>query len=146
MLTYKAAQQEDIEPLFLLNKQLIEEYEDLDSIDYDRVLNWVHRNLEQNLSHFTRVFWAGKLAGYYCLLPSGEKTELDSLFVLPEFQGRGIGTAILKKCQQEAEGTLFLYAFRKNVRALALYERLGFQIVKEVGATRFIMEYQNQGC
>lgn len=145
MLTYKAAQQEDIEPLFLLNKQLIDEYEDLESIDYDRVLRWVHRNLEQNLSHFTRVFWDGTLAGYYCLCPKDGKTELDSFFVLPAFQGRGIGTEALRKCQREAAGPIFLYVFRKNIWAIALYERLGFQIVKEIGTTRYIMEYEPQG-
>ena len=145
MLTYEPAVQADIEPLFLLNKQLIEDYEDLASIDLPKVLNWVHRNIEENLSSFRRILWDGELAGYYCLTPCDGKTELDSLFVLPRFRGQGIGTSVLQKCQSEA-ALLFLYVFRKNTRALALYERLGFQIVKKVGKTRYIMEYKNQGC
>lgn len=146
MLTYQKAEPEDIGTLFLLNKQLIEEFEDLASIDYDKVLRWVRRNLEQNLSFFTRIYWDGKLAGYYCLLPNDGKMELDSLFVLSPFRGRGIGTAVLKKCQAETPLPIFLYVFRRNIQALSLYERLGFQTVKEVGSTRYIMEYQKQDC
>lgn len=145
MLTYEPAKQADIEPLFALNRQLIEDYEDLASIDLPEVLNWVHRNIERNLPAFCRILWNGELAGYFCLKLFDGKAELDSLFVLPKFRSLGIGTAVLQKCQQEA-APLFLYVFRRNTRALALYRRLGFKIVKEVGKTRYIMEYKNQGC
>ena len=146
ILTCESARPEDLDTLFQLNRQLIDTYEDVTAIDYNRVLTWVRKNLEKNLPHFTRIFSDGSLAGYYCLMSSGEKIELDSLFVLPEFQNRGIGTHILKKCQKETPSILFLYVFQKNTRALALYKRLGFQIVKETGTSRYIMEYQKQGC
>lgn len=145
MLTFSPALSEDIEPLFLLNKELIDSYEDTASIDYDKVLVWVRRNIEVNLASFIRVFWNGQLAGFYSLSSKDNYSELDSLFVLPEFQKLGIGTAILQKCQKDAS-PLFLYVFRKNTGAIRLYERMGFCITKEVGMTRYIMEYQNQGC
>lgn len=144
MLTYQTAGEEDAKPLFRLNKQLIDEYEDLDSIDYPKVLQWVSSNISRHISSFSRVMLDGTLVGYYCLLPCEGKMELDSLFVLPQFRGQGIGTQILKKCQAEATVPIFLYVFRRNTRAQALYERMGFQIVKQVGSTRYIMEYQNQ--
>lgn len=139
MLTYVPAQPEDVEVIFRLNKQLIDEYEDLSSIDYPKVLDWVRRNLERNLPAFTRVLQDGALAGYYSLAPVDGKMELDSMFVLPPFRNQGIGTAVLKKCLSESPVPVFLYVFRKNTRALALYQRLGFRIVKEVGQTRYIM-------
>lgn len=145
MLTFSPALPEDAEVLFQLNKQLIDAYEDTRAIDYGKVLAWVKGNIERNLSFFNRVFWDGTLAGYYSLSPSEEKSELDSLFVLPEFQNRGIGTAILQKCREDAS-PLFLYVFRKNTGAIRLYERMGFRITKEVGTTRYIMEHKNQDC
>ena len=139
-LTYAPAQPSDVALLFALNKELIDTYEDLESIDYPRVLSWVRKNLERNLSHFHRVLLNGALVGFYCLTEAEGKHELDSLFVLPPHQGNGIGTAIVRKCQKEA-APLFLYVFKRNVRAIALYRRLGFQITREVGKTRCIMEY-----
>ena len=112
----------------------------MDAIDYPRVLAWVRQNRERNLPYFVRVLADGALAGYYCLRPAGERRELDSLFVLPAFQNRGIGTEILEKCQKESPTPIFLYVFHKNTRAAALYEKLGFRIVKEIGTSRYIME------
>ena len=143
MLTYTPALPEDVEQIFLLNKALIDEYEDVDTVDYDKVLLWVHRSIEKNLPFFTRVLSDGTLAGFYCLMPSDGALELDSLFVLPEFRGSGIGTQILKKCQA-CSPALFLYVFRRNVRAVALYERLGFRVIKAAGNTRYIMKYERQ--
>ena len=145
-LRFSPAQPEDLEGLYQLNRDLITEYEDLDSIDFPLVLQWVRRNLEKNLPFFTRVLWNEQIVGYYCLTPSDGKAELDSLFVLPPFQNQGIGTQILRKCQEEVTTPLFLYVFRKNTRAVSLYQKMGFQIVQEVGISRHIMEYQKQGC
>lgn len=144
-LKYTSAIPADLELLYTLNRQLIDTYEDLDSIDYPKVLAWVRHNLDKSLPSFVRVLADGTLAGFYCLRPVGERMELDSLFVLPPFQNRGIGTQILKKCLEESDIPVFLYVFRKNIRAVALYGKLGFRIVKEVGKTRFIMEHDPRG-
>ena len=140
MLTFEPATREDLEPIFVLNKQLIDQYEDLSAIRYDAVLQWVRRSAERYLGSFRRILWNGEHAGYYCLVKDEGRWELDSLFVFPDFQGRGIGTEVLKKCQQEAS-PLFLYVFQKNTGALKLYQRMGFQITKPVG-TRYRMRYQ----
>ena len=145
MLTWEPAKQEDIGLLYTLNKQLIDQYEDIAAIDYPNVLIWLQSNLDRNIGTFTRVLWDGELAGFYRLDLSGEKAELDSLFVLEPFRGRGIGTEILRKCQGACP-SLFLYVFKQNAGAIRLYRRMGFRIAEEVSATRCIMKYKNQGC
>ena len=145
MLTVESARPEDLEPIYAWLKSHIDEYEDLQTIDYPKVIAWVRKNIERNLPDFRRVYWNGTLAGYYCFTPSDEKMELDSLYIFPEFQGRGIGTAILKKCLAESDKNVFLYVFKANTRAYALYKRMGFQVVKDI-KTRYIMEYKKQGC
>ena len=144
-LTFSPALAEDVQTLYLLNKELIDQYEDISSIDYDFVLGWVRNNMEQNLSNFFRVFRQGELAGFYCLTGSDGAMELDSLFVLPPFQNQGIGTAILEHCKG-ISSSLLLYVFRKNTGAIRLYRKMGFQITEEVGKTRYIMTWKNQGC
>lgn len=143
MLTLEKALPEDSAEIFRLNKELIDIYEDLSSIDYPRVLDWVHRNIQKNLGSFRRIIWDGQLAGFYCLTPAEGKLELDSFFVFPEYQRRGMGTQVLQKCLK-SRTPIFLYVFRRNTGAIRLYERLGFRIVKEVGSTRYIMEYHHK--
>ena len=139
MITYISAEQRDLPLLFALNKQLIDSYEDVSAIDYEKVLAWVQKNLEQMLPHFRKILWNGVPVGFFCL----HNGELDSLFVFPDFQGMGIGTQVIQVCQSQSS-SLFLYVFRKNQQAIALYTRMGFHVTKEVGTTRYIMEWKNQ--
>jgi ribosomal protein S18 acetylase RimI-like enzyme len=66
---------------------------------------------------------------------------LAYLYVLPEHQGRGIGTAVvidvLKKAAQRGV-PVTLDVLKSNPRARQLYEWLGFQVVEEE-ADRFIL-------
>lgn len=137
-LTYTTAGKQDIEILYRLSKNLIDTYEDISSIDYEKVLLWVHRKVANNISEYTRVCRKGQVAGYYRLTPCDNGLELDDLYILPQFRGQGIGSQVLHRCC--ASGIpLMLYVFSGNTRAIALYERFGFQITEIVGPTRCIM-------
>nr|MBQ8245206.1 GNAT family N-acetyltransferase [Oscillospiraceae bacterium] len=146
ILSYAPALEEDILPILQLNKALINRYEELSSIDYPSVIRWVRQNIEKQLPHFRRVLMDGTPAGYFCLCPSDRKWELDSLFIFPEYQGNGIGTEVIRTCLNASGGKLFLYVFKDNTGALRLYERMGFQIVKEARKTAYLMEYKKQDC
>ena len=136
-LSFSPATEADVEILFSLCKKLIDDYEDLASIDYEIVLAWVKRKITKNIGSYTRVLWANQVVGYFCL--DKDSGELDDLYILPEFQGRGIGSAVVQHCIQESEKPLWLYVFKKNTRAIALYARMGFTVQEEVSQTRCIM-------
>ena len=51
-LQYLAATDTDISEIFLQAKDLIDAYEDMNSIDYDKVLAWVKRKIETKLSEY----------------------------------------------------------------------------------------------
>lgn len=139
-LNYERASSADVEAIFALSKTLIDRYEDLDSIDYDKVLQWVRRKIEAQIGEYQRVLMDGSLAGYVHFHPDGERMELDDLYILPEYRGQGIGTAVVEKCCAETEKPVYLYVFRRNEGAVRLYKRLGFEIVQEVGSSRYIMQ------
>ena len=66
---------------------------------------------------------------------SGDVCIIRELVILPEFQNRGIGSAILRASMDHAARrgmAVRLEALREN-RALKLYERLGF---REYGRNR----------
>lgn len=139
-LTYEQASAADVERIFALSKALIDQYEDVASIDYDKVLQWVRRKIEVQIGEYQRVLMDDALAGYVHFHPDGERMELDDLYILPEYQGMGIGTAVVEKCCAETEKPVYLYVFRRNEGAVRLYQRLGFEIVQEVGGSRYIMQ------
>ena len=52
---------------------------------------------------------------------------IEDLYVLPERQNRGFGTALLRFAVEQCSGTPSLWILENNLRAKALYERLGFR-------------------
>ena len=74
----------------------------------------------------------GRLLGFLAIRRSrtdGWET-LEKLYVEPNDQGHGIGTALLDKAKALRPGGLHLWVFQKNTGAIHFYERHGFQLVK----------------
>lgn len=72
----------------------------------------------------------------YALIPSfwsceggGECAVLDELYILPEFRGKGIGTAFMEWLMKEYAQTprIRLEVCPQNPRVRKLYERFGFE-------------------
>ena len=56
--------------------------------------------------------------------------EVFALYVLAEYQKRGIGYALMRRALDELAGCLVvhLWAFAENKKALSFYERVGFRL------------------
>jgi ribosomal protein S18 acetylase RimI-like enzyme len=135
-LHFMSASEADIPVIYAQAKNLIDTYEDLASIDYDKVMDWVRRKISKHISSYTAVVLSDKPCAYYRLCDDG---ELDDLYVLPDFQNRGIGSKILEKCILESVNPLYLYVFSANTRAISFYEKHGFSLREKVGKTRLIL-------
>jgi ribosomal protein S18 acetylase RimI-like enzyme len=145
-LTFENTSINDIDSIFNLSKNLIEKYEIDPNIEFEKVLIWVKGKIEKNIKNYQCIYFKGIKAGYYCLYDSGEKMELDDLYVFDEFQRKGIGTEILKHTNsiaKEKGKDIFLYVFVKNEDAIKLYLRNGYKIVKNINDSRYIMEIKN---
>ena len=135
-LHFTVADESDTPAIFTQAKDLIDHYEDVTSIDYERVLAWVKEKIETHISEYRCVLVAGQKAAYYRFCEDG---ELDDVYVLPAFQGQGLGSEILKRCIAASKKDIYLYVFRNNIRAIKFYERFGFTVRESVGNTRFVM-------
>jgi GNAT superfamily N-acetyltransferase len=60
---------------------------------------------------------------------------IEQLYVLPEAQGRGIGTELLDVAKR-ASACLQLWTFQRNQRARRFYEARGFALVEETDGAR----------
>ena len=73
---------------------------------------------------------------------TSDMLKVDQLYILPEYQGKGIGAACMKRIIDDANAEqkpVTLQVLRINTRATAFYQRLGFTIVDE-NATHFQMK------
>jgi len=77
----------------------------------------------------------GVIAGHSNARPAADEKmpgwgEVQTLYVLPEFWGRGFGTALLDNSVQwlkkQGFDRIYLWALDGNVRARRLYEKYGF--------------------
>lgn len=139
-LQFVPAGHSDIDVIFSLLKELIDAYEDVQSIQYEKVLAWCRRQIEEHISEYTCILADGAKAGYYLLKPDGDRMELDNFYVLPNFRNHGIGTAVLKRCITATDKPIYLYCFTRNHRAMALYSRLGFRTTETIRQTRCILQ------
>jgi putative acetyltransferase len=106
---------------------------------YPSVEMWRQRMAEQPETDFILVAcvadrFAG-LAGLHANAKSGRRAHAMHLGITigGEFQGKGIGTALMKALTELADNWLNVFrlelnVFADNARAIALYQRFGFEI------------------
>ena len=77
------------------------------------------------------------MSGFASIGPAGEGVmKLHKLYVLPELQGRGLGSRLLRHCENEAArlgaSRLILAVNKRNTKAIAAYERNGYKVIESV--------------
>lgn len=83
--------------------------------------------------HWTKILlaeWDGETAGWGAC--ENVDDMITDLWVLPDFQGRGIGTRLLVRLEQEIIQRGFHHAridtHARNVRAIRLFKELGYHV------------------
>ena len=76
------------------------------------------------------AIWVAEAGRRVVGFAASESGWLHHLYVLPEFQGMGIGSQLLAKAKVDSPSGLRLYTFQENSRARAFYEARGFTNVE----------------
>jgi len=109
---------------------------------------------EEDLAHFRdrevkrSVVWLAEVDQRIVGLLAREGEWVHHLYVLPEFQGIGIGSQLMAKAKLESPNGLRLYTYQENHRARAFYEARGFTNVefndagREEGRPDVVMEWR----
>lgn len=130
-LEFRTARENDIDFLLELRLQTMDEHLRAMGIRFSRA---EHR--ERVLFEFehARVVMVDRIdVGMVKYLARDGALYLQQLQVLPAFQGKGVGAAVLERLLREADERampMALSVLKKNP-ALKLYERFGFEVVSE---------------
>ena len=138
-MTVRPATDSDLTALFDLHRAVLREH-------IEKIWGW---NESWQRANFAAEFACaatsvieqdGGIVGYVQILDKEDRIHIQNIAISPEYQGKGIGSRILKNLQLEAAARqvpLQLGAFRTNTLAQKLYERLGF---RQTGATETHIE------
>lgn len=83
----------------------------------------------------TCEIWGAEQHGVLFGIIAFRQDWIDQLYILPEAQGRGIGSGLLEVAKRN-HPQLFLWTFRRNASARRFYERRGFVVVKETDGSK----------
>ena len=85
----------------------------------------------------------GRDIGFYNGMSFEDKFEIGNICIIPEYQNKGIGTAILKELlEKNVDKNVTLQYFKSNPVG-RLYERLGFKVV---GETEYHYQMMKDKC
>lgn len=97
----------------------------------EEVTNW----LANYVMPFSRIFVAeldGAVIGFATL----RDNMLEHLYVRPEYQRHGIGSALLETMKMELDNCVRLYTHARNTLARRFYEKHGFRASPAIGNSR----------
>ena len=110
---------------------------------FDHALPWLaglHTSDEDRWFYRERVFpqcqvHGGFEGGALAAIIAFRSGWIDQLYVLPEVQGRGVGSELLDIAKRASE-RLQLWTFQRNARARRFYEARGFALVEQTDGAR----------
>ena len=105
---------------------------------FDHALPWLtglHTSEEDRWFYRERVFATCRVYGAFegdvlTGIIAFRNEWIDQLYVLPDAQGRGVGTALVQVAKA-AFDRLQLWTFQRNARARRFYEARGFVLVEQ---------------
>ncbi len=150
-LVYRKCTLKDLEELRRISLTTFEQafQKDNNPTDFEHYIEeaFSKRKLREELnnpeSSFYFTYSKEGLVGYFKLNTNGAQTdlwygdyiELERIYLLHDYQGKGYGESILHKVKQIAlkaqKDHLWLGVWKKNTRAIAFYERNGFSTFGE---------------
>lgn len=134
MLTYQEVNGEEVVEFLELLREDARDY--LDQTIALMGETWEHfLQIAQQVGKVYGVCQDGQTAGYYWIEERGKELHLHGILVKAAFRGQGIGTLMLEKLRTDYAGrmdAIELGVHDSNVRAIELYERMGFVTVRRV--------------
>ena len=101
--------------------------------------SWVEEQQRASFKTFIETYKEGTFVitldghniGFYNGIATDDAYEIGNICIIPEYQNRGIGTAVLKELlSKNLDKTISLQYFKSNPVG-SLYERLGFRRIGE---------------
>lgn len=147
MITYRPAAPEDFNFLYALHRAVMRVYVEEVFGPWDEAWQQAHYRRDHPIHQLRVIQRDGQDVGMLYVEERTEEIFLVSLEVLPAFQRRGIGSAVIRELIEAAARLgkpVALQVLKNNILARNLYQRLGFGVTGD-NDTHYIMAYEHKG-
>ncbi len=143
MFDLRKANENDIN--LLINYKLLTIYdyaENLSNDEINKIQEYVNNSVLEDLDKYKVIMVSGNDVGSLLVTSYENGVLLDEIYLEEKYRCSGIGTSIIKNILNE-HSVVYLWVYKKNVKAINLYEKLGFIKFKET-ETRYFMKYEKE--
>jgi ribosomal protein S18 acetylase RimI-like enzyme len=146
-INYRPANERDFDFLYRLHALTMREYVEDTFGPWDEAFQQAYFRKKFDPAAHTVIQWGGEDVGVLYVQNRTEELFIASLEILPAYQRRGIGTAVIRMVQESASRQgkpVALQVLKANIAARGLYQRLGFGVTGE-NDTHYIMAFTPDG-
>ena len=131
----------DIERIKKYKLNTIFEYaKDLDKEEVERINNYVNEIVPKQILEYKNIILNNIVVGSFLLTKNEPGLLLDEIFIEEQYRNKGLGASIIKDIISKTNSNVYLWVYKDNIKAINLYNKLGFNIKEETGS-RYYMEY-----
>ena len=119
---------------------------DLPENEIEKIKKYVYKNVPLNLILYKSIYIDDELIGCLLVKLFRDGVIIDEIYLEEKARNKGIGTDIIKNVMSK-NNIIYLCVYKNNIRAINLYETLGFKITDDVvdeTKLRFYMKYDQK--
>lgn len=105
----------------------------------DKITDYVNQNIDEYLNQYKVIIYDNRVIGGFLIRSHLDGVLLDEIYIENEYRNRGIGKNIINDIISK-NNTIYLWVYKKNIKAISLYNKLGFKIIEKTD-TRYFMKY-----
>lgn len=109
--------------------------------EINKIKNYVYETIPSQIKKYKLIIYGDKIIGCLLIYNYDNGVLLDEIYLIDEYRNKGIGSDIIKKLILK-NNIIYLWVYKLNTKAIALYKKLGFKIIKKT-ETRYYMGYMN---
>ncbi len=113
---------------------------DLDKEEVERINNYVNEIVPKQILEYKNIILNNIVVGSFLLTKNEPGLLLDEIFIEEQYRNKGLGASIIKDIISKTNNNVYLWVYKDNIKAINLYNKLGFNIKEETGS-RYYMEY-----
>lgn len=135
------ASSNDIERIKYYKLKTIVDYaNNLSDDEMKEIDNYICESVLSLINDYKNIIYNNKIIGSFLVENIDKGLLLDEIFIEEEYRNMGFGSSIINELILENDDNIYLWVYKNNVKALKLYQELGFTI-KDETASRYYMEY-----
>ena len=133
----------DIDTLIKYKLNSILKYaSNLSNKELDEINTYVKDNVPKQLNNYKLINIDGNIVGCILVENKDDGVIIDELYIKEKYRNNGIGTDLINNVISN-NNIVYLWVYKLNVKAIRLYKRLEFKIIKET-ENRYYMQFNKK--